>query len=158
MMGGGRCHQEGRERGILWGRQRTMIATRAKEDSGWNSILSPTKDSLSWRWQWPGQSSGTVRTRRMKTKKKVMALVLGYWKWKWKLLSRVQLFATPWTVCSLLGSSVHGILQARTLEWVASPFSRGSSWPRDQTGVSCIAGRFFTSWATREALNYVVYL
>ena len=40
----------------------------------------------------------------------------------------------------------------RILEWVAYPFSRGSSWPRNQTGVSCIAGGFFTSWATREAL------
>ena len=48
------------------------------------------------------------------------------------------------------GSSVHGILQARILEWVAIPFSRGSSWPRDQTLVSCIPGRFFTIWATRE--------
>ena len=49
------------------------------------------------------------------------------------------------------GSSVHGILQARILEWVAVSFSRGSSQPRDQTQVSCIAGRFFTVWATREA-------
>ena len=48
---------------------------------------------------------------------------------------------------------VHGILQARVLERVAFPFSRGSSQPRDQTQVSCIAGRFFTSWATREALT-----
>ena len=47
-------------------------------------------------------------------------------------------------------SSVHGILQARILAWVAISFSRGSSWPRDQTWVSCIAGRFFTIWATRE--------
>ena len=50
--------------------------------------------------------------------------------------------------CSLPGSSVLGILQARMLEWVAMPFSRGSSWPRDQTGVSCgscIAGRFFAT-------------
>ena len=47
-------------------------------------------------------------------------------------------------------SSVHGILQARILEWVAISFSRGSSLPRDQTWVSCIAGSFFTSWATRE--------
>ena len=42
------------------------------------------------------------------------------------------------------GSSVHGILQARILEWVAILFSSGSSQPRDQTPVSCIAGRFFT--------------
>ena len=47
-------------------------------------------------------------------------------------------------------SSVHGILQARTLEWVAFPFPRGSSQPRDWTRLSCVAGRFFTSWATRR--------
>ena len=52
------------------------------------------------------------------------------------------------TDCSPPGSSVHGILQERGLEWVAIPFARGSSWPRDQTRVSCIAGRFFTIWAT----------
>ena len=49
------------------------------------------------------------------------------------------------------GSSLHGILQARLLEWVAIPFPRGSSQPWDRTRVSCIAGRFFTIWATREA-------
>ena len=53
--------------------------------------------------------------------------------------------------CSPLGSSVHGISQARILEWAAIPFSRGSSWSRDRTWVSCIAGRFITVWATREA-------
>ena len=53
--------------------------------------------------------------------------------------------------CSPPDSSVHGILQARIQEWVAIPFSRGSSLPRDQTQVSCITGRFFTIWATREA-------
>ena len=52
---------------------------------------------------------------------------------------------------SLPGSSVLGILQARILEWVAVPFSRRSYWPRDGTRVSCIVGRFFTIWATREA-------
>ena len=57
------------------------------------------------------------------------------------------------TDCSPPGSSVHGILQARTLEWVAISFSRGSFWPRDRTHVSCIAGGFFTVWATREALE-----
>ena len=54
------------------------------------------------------------------------------------------------------GSSVHGILQARVLEWVAMPSSRGSSQPRDQTQVSHITGRFFTISATREAqYNFV---
>ena len=52
------------------------------------------------------------------------------------------------------GSSVHGLLQVRTLEWVAYSFSRESSQPRDQTWVSCIAGRFFTSWATRKAQEH----
>ena len=53
--------------------------------------------------------------------------------------------------CSPPGSSVYGILQARILEWVAISFSRGSSQPRDWTQVSCIAGRCFNLWATREA-------
>ena len=56
------------------------------------------------------------------------------------------------TLCDPM--TVHGILQARILEWVAFPFSRGSSQPRDQTQVSRIAGRFSTSWAAREAQDY----
>ena len=52
------------------------------------------------------------------------------------------------------GCSVPGILQARILEWVAIPFSRGSSQPRDWTWVSCIAGCFFTIWATWEAQRH----
>ena len=52
---------------------------------------------------------------------------------------------------SLPGFSVHGILQARILEWVAISFSRESSQPMDRTWVSWVAGRFFTIWATREA-------
>ena len=58
---------------------------------------------------------------------------------------------------SLPGSSLHGILQARIREWVTISFSRGSSWPRDRTWVSHIAGRHFNLWATREALvNYIL--
>ena len=53
--------------------------------------------------------------------------------------------------CSPPDSSLHGILQARILKWVAIPFSRGSSWPRDWVQVSCITGRFFTNWAIRVA-------
>ena len=48
------------------------------------------------------------------------------------------------------------ILQARTLEWVAIPFSRGSSWPKDWSQVSCIIRRFFTIWATRETHGHTV--
>ena len=52
--------------------------------------------------------------------------------------------------CSPLGSSVHGILQTRTLGWVAIPFSRGSYQPKDQTRMSCSADGIFIIWATRE--------
>jgi len=52
--------------------------------------------------------------------------------------------------CSLPGSSIHGIIQARILESVAVPFSRGSSQPRDRTLIFYIAGRFCTVWVTRE--------
>ena len=65
-------------------------------------------------------------------------------KWKWKLHSHVWLFVRPHTV--------HGILQARILEWVAFPCSRRSSQTRDRTQVSNIAGRFFTIWVTREVV------
>ena len=54
-------------------------------------------------------------------------------------------------LCDPLDYTVYRLLQARLLEWVAFPFSRGSSQPKDQTQASCIAGGFFTSWATREA-------
>ena len=73
----------------------------------------------------------------------------------WKNFKVLVTWSCP-TLCNLMdssppGSSVHGILQGRTLEWVAIPFSRGSSQPRDWIPISCIAGRFFTVWATREA-------
>ena len=56
---------------------------------------------------------------------------------------------------SLPDFSVYGIFQARILEWVAYPFSRVSSWTRDRTQVSYIAGGCFTIWATREAHIYI---
>ena len=53
--------------------------------------------------------------------------------------------------CSLPGCSVHGIIQERILEWVTIFFSRGSSWPRDWTCVSCIGRKIIYCWATKEA-------
>ena len=55
---------------------------------------------------------------------------------------------------SLPASSVHSILQERILEWIAIPFSRESSWSRDWTWVSCMAGRFFTIWVTKQAIQF----
>ena len=60
--------------------------------------------------------------------------------------------------CNLPDSSVHRILQSRTLEWGAVPSSRGSSQPRDQTQVSVIAGRFFTVWITGKDLYHIGFL
>ena len=71
---------------------------------------------------------------------------------EWKSLNRVWLFVTPWAV-DLPSSSGDGIFQARILERFAIPFSRGSSQPKDQNQVSCIAGIFFTIRATREAFS-----
>ena len=73
------------------------------------------------------------------------------------LLSCVWLFVSPWTVTCHAPLSM-GFSMARTVEWVAISFSRGSSWARDQTQVSYIAGRFFTNWAIREAhLCFVLF-
>ena len=74
-------------------------------------------------------------------------------KWKWSH-SVVSDSLRPMD-CSPPSSSIHGILQARILEWIAISFSRGSSQPRDQTQVSHIAGRCFNLWATRECCIFV---
>ena len=72
---------------------------------------------------------------------------------------RAQSCLTLWnqpscpTLCVPMDYTVHGILQARILQWVAFPFSRGSSQPRDPTQVSHIANRFFTSWPIKEFLS-----
>ena len=82
--------------------------------------------------------------------------------WLYSLQSKMEKFYVKWsevkvaqscpTLCDPTNYKIHGILQARILEWVSIPFSRGSSQSRDQTQVSLIAGGFHTSWANREAL------
>ena len=86
-------------------------------------------------------------------------LLVEKWKWKSSAVSD-----SLWPLdSSPPGSSVHGILQARILVWAVIPFSRGSSRRRDHTQVSCIAGSFFTIWATEKlvigwSLQTVVYI
>ena len=75
---------------------------------------------------------------------------LYYSQIKWSELAQSCLTLCDPMDCSLPGSSVHGIFQARVLEWVVISFSRGSSQPRDRTLVSRIAGKYFNLWATRE--------
>ena len=64
---------------------------------------------------------------------------------------KVKVIQSCLIICDPIDCIVHGILQARILEWLAIPFSRGFSQPRDGTQVFRIAGRFFTRWASREA-------
>ena len=71
-------------------------------------------------------------------------------KMKWKV--KVKVTWSCLTLWDPMVYTVHGILQARILEWVAYPFSSGSSWPRNWTRVSCIAGGFFTNWAITRRL------
>ena len=71
--------------------------------------------------------------------------------WKWNSMKmKVKGSQSCPTFCHPMGYTVHGILQARLLEWVAFPFPRGSSQSRDRTRVSHTAGEYFTSWATRR--------
>ena len=84
-----------------------------------------------------------------------LALFFKHLKVKVKLLS-CPTFCDP-VDCNRPGSSIHGIFQARILEWVAIFFSRGSSWHQDWTQVSRIAGKLFTLWATGEHLLIVKY-
>ena len=79
-----------------------------------------------------------------------VSVLLG-WSGKWKWSRSVVSLCDP-TDCRVPGSPVHGIFQARILVWVAISFSRGSSWPRVQIHVSCIAGRFFTTSITKGAV------
>ena len=72
------------------------------------------------------------------------------------MLSHAQLFARPWTVACQTPLCM-GILQARILEWVAISYSRGSFRPRDQTCVSCIAGRYFTIGPLGKSLSTLLY-
>ena len=82
--------------------------------------------------------------------------LVGYSPWghtEWDTTERVTLLLLlKVTLCDPVDCTVHGILQARILEWVAFPLSRGSSQSRDRTQDSCIAGRIFTIQATREDL------
>ena len=75
---------------------------------------------------------------------------------KWKVKVKVTQFGA--TLCDTMNYAVHGILQARILEWVAFPFSRESSQPRNRSQVSHIAGRFFTSFQQWVQIDWRVIL
>ena len=80
--------------------------------------------------------------------------MLSIWMNKSSEMKVIQLCLT---LCNTMDYTVHGTLQAKILEWVVFPFSRGSSQPKDQTQVSHTTGRFFTIWATREAGIFILW-
>ena len=121
------------------------------DDREWDSLKAPLTqwrwvlvDSRSWRWTGRAgmlQSVGLQSQTQLSDWTELLNVLVS------------QLCLTLWDPIdySLPGSSDHGILQARILEWVAIPLSRESPWPRDWTLVFCIAGWFFTVWATQES-------
>ena len=127
----------------------------------WNEkTLAPWKESYDQPRQHIKKRDITLLTKVHLVKAVVFPVVMyGCETWTTKKAERkckCQSLSHVWLCdhmdCSPPGSSVHRILQARILEWVAIPFSRRSSQPRDRTQVSCIVGKFFTIWATREVL------
>ena len=109
-----------------------------------------------------------MHNNKIKTEDKIIKLMNlggGYcfyiqqspWKFPEKLITQSSPTLCDPRDCSPPGSSAHGILEARILEWVAVPSSRGSSQPWDQTRVSHITGRFFSIWAPKGALLYSMY-
>ena len=80
-----------------------------------------------------------------------MGILYFYFQKQFKISLKVKVALSFPTLCDPMDCTVHGILQARILEWAAVPFPRGSSQLRDRTQVSRIAGGLFTVWATSEA-------
>ena len=123
------------------------------DNRGWDDWMA----SLT-RWTWVWASSG----RWWQTGKPGMLQSMGSqrvghdwatelnWRWKWSEITHSCPTLYNPMDCSPPGSSIHGIFEARILEWVAISFSRGSSQTGDRTWVSRIAGRCFTIWATRS--------
>ena len=131
---------------------------------GWDDwMASPIQWTWTWaisgRWWETGrpdmlQSMGSQRGgHNWVTEQKQYIFYTSLCVWV-KLLQSWRTLYNP-IVYSSPGSSVHGILQARILERIAFHSSRGSSQPRGQTWVSCMAGKFFTIWPTGEALPYI---
>ena len=144
--------------------------TEGKRRRGWQTmrcldgIINSMDMSLSKRQETVGQESLTYCTPRgckesdmaenLNNRQQHKEYTAKYgMKRKRKLVAQSCLTLCDPMNYSPSGTSVHGILQARILEWVAIPFSKGFSQSRDWTQVSCTAGRFFTNWVIRKAPN-----
>ena len=148
---------------IHWGgRDRPRIEEMREFPAGPPCCWLRPSTYTAWGVGWiPGWGTNNPNASRRKKKKieemrfvtsRLLLKVDASWKRKRRKMNSLSYvwFLQPH---GLPGSSLHGILQARVLEWVAISFSRGSSWPRYRIWVSCIAGWLFTIWATREKTN-----
>ena len=118
------------------------IRSSSSINVAWKPVISKVK--MAYRW---------IREKCFHRQEYIMgsvSLSLG----SENLQVKVKVVQSCLTLCDPMDYTLHRILQARILEWVAFPFSRGSSQPRDGTQVPRIAGRFFTNWAIREAQEY----
>ena len=138
--------------------QETWVQSLGREDP-LEKEMATYSSTLAWRIPWTRSRTGcspwNCRVRHNKKEAKLVflhkALYFRHRLWNLGVSEVAQSCPTlcnPMDCRSIPCSSVHGILQARILEWVAISFSRGSSWPRDRTWVTCIVGRRFIVWAT----------
>ena len=128
--------------GKIEGRRR-----RGRQRIRWlDGITGPMDMSLSkfGSWWWTGRPGGLQSMGWQRVRHDWATELTDNW-------SEMKVSQLSPTLCDPMNYTVHGILQARILEWVAIPFSMGFSQPRDLTLVSRIAGGFFNSWDTREA-------
>ena len=141
------------------------IEGKRRRGRGWDGWMASTTQS--WVWansgrQWRAGKLGMLQSMAMQRSDMIYWLnnnniqPLCNFLFLWGEGEVAQLCPTlcnP-TDCSLPGSSIHGIFQARVLKWVSISFSRGSSQPRDRTQISHIVGRCFTIWATGEVFFF----
>ena len=134
--------------------QRVMICLQCRRPRfhPWVQKIPWRKEQLTTPVFWSGEFHGLYSTWGWKELDTAEWLSLSYLKLTCGVLSCLVVSNSlgPHGLCGLSGFSVHKISQARILEWFAISYSRVSSWPRDQIQISCIAGRFFTVWATKE--------
>ena len=141
--------------------EKTLILRKVEgrgegENRGWDGWMASLTQ---WTWVWVNsrswwwtESPGVLQSMESQRVRHDWATELNWTECIAKVKVKVGQLCP--TLCNTMNYTVHGILQAGILEWVTSPFSKESSPPRDWTWVISIAGGFFTSWATREALMY----
>ena len=149
---------------LLWWLKQTNTWPYIKKRATWTGQgLGAPADVFNMGWEWLGHYYWGCNLSSMCMIPELEIFPPGRSVYEFSNIDVCVLVAQPFPTlcitkdCSLPGFSGYGILQARMLEWIAIFFSRGSFQPRDRTWVSCIAGRFLTIWAIREAPVTYIY-